>query len=151
MNRTENNKTRCKAKPPVCTISRLRPATHMHYSYHTLTPSTECHRNSVMWIKPTKIGCHGNVPWGIKLTSAWSSTVQPWKYDEYWSCRCVQTIYCIYISQCVGRNIWTLVNSIYRSVHTVQQRYQPSNWMSVFQMCFVFCWFFVPFLLIFLI
>ena len=37
-----------------------------YYSYHTLMPSTECHLNSIAWIKPTKIGCHGNVPWGIE-------------------------------------------------------------------------------------
>jgi len=29
--------------------------------YRKLTPSTECHRNLVIRIKQTKIGCHGNV------------------------------------------------------------------------------------------
>ena len=52
--------TRCRAKPnvspPGCATSRLRPATHMHYySHRTLTPSTECHQNSVIWIKQTKL------------------------------------------------------------------------------------------------
>ena len=48
--------------PPGCATSRLRPAIHMHYfSYCTLTPSAEIHRNSIVWIKPTKIGCRGNV------------------------------------------------------------------------------------------
>jgi len=39
--------------------------------YRTLTPPTECHQNSISirWIKPTKIGCHGNVPWRIKKTN----------------------------------------------------------------------------------
>jgi len=35
-------------------------------SYRTLTPSTECYWNSVQWIKPAEIGCHGNVAWGIE-------------------------------------------------------------------------------------
>jgi len=57
---------RCRAKvnvsPPGCATSRLRPANRMHYfSYRTLTPSVKCHRNSVAWIHPTKIGCHGHV------------------------------------------------------------------------------------------
>ena len=45
-------------------------------SCRTLTPSAECHRNSVLWINPTIIGCHDNVLRGIekKLISAWSST-----------------------------------------------------------------------------
>jgi len=30
----------------------LRPATCMHFLPYTLTPSTECRRNSVLWIKP---------------------------------------------------------------------------------------------------
>jgi len=45
----------------------LRPATVMHcYSYRTLTPPTECHRNPIVWINPTKISCRGNVSLGIE-------------------------------------------------------------------------------------
>ena len=34
----------------------------MHYfSYRTPTPSAECHRNPVVWIKRAKIGRRGNV------------------------------------------------------------------------------------------
>ena len=40
---------------------------HRCTSYRTLTPSTECHRKSVLWIKPTKNGCHGSVPWWIEM------------------------------------------------------------------------------------
>jgi len=57
--------TRCRTtpdvSPPGCATSRLHPVTSMHdYSHSTLTPSTKCHRNSVVCIKPTKIGCHAN-------------------------------------------------------------------------------------------
>jgi len=69
--------TEISVSPTGCAPSRLRPANEIACtSYRMLTPPTECH-----WIKlssvdkPTKIGCHGNVPWGIeKLISDWSST-----------------------------------------------------------------------------
>ena len=43
----------------------------MHFTaQRMLTPSTECHRKSILWIKPTKTGGNGNVPWRIeKLNS----------------------------------------------------------------------------------
>ena len=65
------SKAKPNVSPPGCDTSRLhpahkdslRPATRMHYFNHRmLTSSTECHRNSVVWIKPTKIGRHGNGP-----------------------------------------------------------------------------------------
>jgi len=58
--------------PPGCATSRQR---HRRTSHSTLTPSTECHRKSVLWTNPTKIGYHGNVSRGIeKLKADWSST-----------------------------------------------------------------------------
>jgi len=58
--------------PPGCATSRQR---HRRTSHRTLTPSTECHRKSVLWTNPTKIGYHGNVSRGIeKLKADWSST-----------------------------------------------------------------------------
>jgi len=48
---------------------------HRCTSYRTLTPSTECHRKSVLWIKPTKIGCHGSVPWWIEMLILYWSVI----------------------------------------------------------------------------
>jgi len=58
----------CGAKPdvspPECSNSRLSPADKLHFSPYALTQS--CHRNSFLWIKPTKINRHGNIHWGIE-------------------------------------------------------------------------------------
>ena len=37
-----------------------------YYCYRTLTPSTECHRNLVVCIEPTKVGCYSIVPRNLK-------------------------------------------------------------------------------------
>jgi len=41
-------------------------------SCRTLMPSAECHRNSVLWINPTIIGCHDNVLRGIEKKTNFS-------------------------------------------------------------------------------
>ena len=59
--------------PPDCATSRLHPATRTDCNRHA--PITECHRNSIVWVKPAEIVCHGNVPCGNeKIFSDWSYT-----------------------------------------------------------------------------
>jgi len=61
------------AQRPTCDNS---PVCYRHLANIAETQKlSSVHQNSVLWTRPTKIGCHSNVPWGIKeLISAWSST-----------------------------------------------------------------------------
>ena len=52
------------AAPLAACVQRISSTSHP-----TLTPPAECHRNSVLWIEQTKIGCHGNVPSGIEKSN----------------------------------------------------------------------------------
>ena len=80
-----NNSTRCKANPDcippgyspsrlLIIVGQLIVCVQRSTCISCRTPpSAECHANSILWrvktMKPTKISCHGNVPWGIeKLT-----------------------------------------------------------------------------------
>ena len=73
------NRNRCRAKRNVL-------------SCRMLTPSTECHRKSFLWLKPTNIGCHGNIPRGIKtnfkLIIYNHSSTKPTNFVENRSGRC---------------------------------------------------------------
>ena len=54
----QQSPTLARPATPLAACIQRHPCT----SYHTVTPSTECHRQSVMWSKPTKCGCHDSVP-----------------------------------------------------------------------------------------
>jgi len=72
-----------RVSPPGCATSRLHPATHITTALAMLTPSTEYHRNRVVWIKPTKLVAVAPTPWKIdELFEAGHLHVQPQLYQH---------------------------------------------------------------------